>query len=138
MDPKNPLTLLVPLVGIALILAAVWLTGGARRVVLDRALVLRRLAEDLPDFVAGEMAIDVERAQALVAAADGGNHAVVFVAGDKVVVRALDRRALRRVAVERDELVIDTDDFTHGRFALALPGEATRWAARLGPQVRAA
>jgi hypothetical protein len=138
MDLKNPLTLLVPLIGIALILMAVWLTGGARRALLDRALVLRRLAEDLPDFVAGEMAIDSDRAQALVAAADGANHAVVFVAGDKVVVRPLERRALRRVAVERDELVIETDDFAHGCFALALPGEAARWAARLGPQERAA
>jgi hypothetical protein len=138
MDPKNPLTLLIPLIGIALILAAVWLTGGARRVLLDRALVLRRLAEDLPDFVAGEMAIDAARAQALVAAADGGSHAVVFAAGDKVVVRPLERRDLRRVAVERDTLVIDTDDFAHGRFALALPGEAAGWAARLAAQERTA
>ena len=138
MDPKNPLTLLVPLIGIALILMAVWLTGGARRVLLDPALVLRRLAEDLPDFVAGEMAIDADRAQALVAAADGGSHAVVFVAGDKVVVRPLERHELRRVAVERDALVIDTGDFAHGRFALALPGEAARWAARLRSQERTA
>lgn len=131
MDPKNPATLLVPLIGIALILAAVWLTGGARRVRLDRALALRRLAEDLPQFVPGEIAIDADRAEALVAAADGSSPAIVFVAGDKIVVRRLARGGLRRVTLEGERLHIDTGDFTHGRFALVLPGEAARWAALL-------
>jgi hypothetical protein len=138
MDPNNPVTLLIPLIGIALILAAVWLTGGARRARLDRALVLRRLAEDLPGFVAGEIVIDAEGAQALVAAVDGASHAVLFAAGDKVVVRRLARGDLRRVAAERDRLTIDTGDFTHGRFALSLPGEAARWAALLARREGAA
>ncbi len=137
MDPKNPVTLLIPLVGIALILAAVWLTGGARRARLDRALVLRRLAEDLPDFAAGEMVIDADGAGALIAEAGGTAHAVAFAAGDKVVVRRLERRDLRRVALAGDRLTIDTGDFTHGRVVLALPGEGARWAARLAPGERA-
>jgi len=138
MDPQNPVTLLIPLFGIALILAAVWLTGGARRVRLDRALALRRLAEDLPGFAAGEMAIDAEGAAALIAPAAGGGCAIVFVAGDRVAVRHLDRRDISRVVLEQDRLLIETGDFTHGRFALRLPGEAARWASLLEPQERAA
>ena len=137
MDPNNPVSLLIPLIGIALILAAVWLTGGARRARLDRALVLRRLGEDLPEFIAGEMVIDADAATALAAGADGA-FALLFAAGDKVVVRALSRAELRRVSVAGDRLEIDTGAFTHGRFALALPGEAARWARRLSPPERAA
>jgi hypothetical protein len=137
MDPNHPVTLLVPLLGIALILAAVWLTGGRRRVHLDRALVLRRLAEDLPGFVAGEMAIDADAAHALVAEAQGAAYAIVFAAGDSVVVRRLEPRDLR-VAVEGERLRLETGEFAHGRFTLAFPGEAARWAARLHPGERAA
>lgn len=137
MDPKNPVSLLVPLLGIALILLAVWLTGGARRARLDRALVLARLGEDLPRFSASEMAIAADAATAIVRGVRGAL-ALVFVAGDKVVVRALERDAVRRVAVAGDRLMIDTGDFTHGRFALALPGEAARWALLLAPTERAA
>jgi NADPH-dependent ferric siderophore reductase len=131
MDPTNPLTLLIPLIGIALILTAVWLTGAppAR---LDRALVLVRLGEDLPDFVADEIVIDAGRTTALAAAADG-TLVVVFAAGDRVVVRALERGEVRRVGVDGDRLTIDTDAFTHRRFALMLPGAASRWARRLLP-----
>lgn len=138
MDPKNPVTLLIPLLGIALILASVWLTGGARRARLDRALVLRRLAEDLPGFAAGETAIAADAAAALVAESGGAGNALVFAAGDRVVVRRLERRDLRRVAAQGDLLTIETGDFAHGRFALALPGAAARWAARLRPEERAA
>lgn len=137
MDPTDPLSLLVPLLGIALILLAVWLTGGARRARLDRALVLARLGEDLPDFAAGEMAIAADGGSAIVADA-GGALALVFAAGDKVVVRTLERGGARRVTVEGELLTLDTGDFTHGRFALRLPGEAARWAARLAPRERAA
>jgi len=61
LDPKDPITLLIPLIGIALILLAVWLAGGTRRTRLDRALVLRRLAEDLPGFAAAEIVIVWDR-----------------------------------------------------------------------------
>jgi len=43
MDPKNPVSLLVPLIGIALILAAVWLTGGAWRAWLETRDLLQQL-----------------------------------------------------------------------------------------------
>ncbi len=137
MDPKNPVSLLVPLIGIALILLAVWFTGGARRARLDRALVLARLGEDLPDFIAVEIAIDADAAAALALGADG-MLVLVFAAGDKVVVRALEPGELRRVKVAGDRLEIDTAAFTHGRFALALPGAASAWARRLAPPERTA
>jgi hypothetical protein len=142
MSPADPLALLIPLGGIALILVAVWLTGGARRAQLDRALVLRRLDEDLPDFAVAETSIDADAATAL-AMADDGALALIFAAGDKVVVRPLAAHDIRRVAQEgRDgdmRLVIDTGEFTHGRFALRLPAaEAARWQARLPAAARAA
>lgn len=133
MDPQNPITLLIPLVGIALILLAVWLGGGAPRARLDAALVVQRLAEDLPGFAPAEIVIDAAAANAIAASADGRGFAVVFAVGDKVAVRALAARDRRRIAVAGDGLVIDTGDFTHGRFALTLPGTAARWAARLAP-----
>jgi hypothetical protein len=137
MDPSNPVTLLVPLIGVAVILAAVWLTGGARRVRLDRALVLARLGEDLPDFVAAEVAIDADGAAALIHGAEGAL-AIVFAAGDKVVVRALEPGEVRHVEAAGDRLAIDTTAFTHERFTLTLPGAAATWARRLAAAERAA
>ena len=142
MHPMNPITLLIPLGGIALILVAVWLTGGARRARLDRGLVLRRLDEDLPDFAAAEMSIDAEGASALAMANDGAL-ALIFVAGDRIVVRPLLAHDIRRAAQERSGdavlLVIDTGEFTHGRVALRLSAaEAARWQGRLPIAARAA
>ena len=71
MSLSHPITLLIPLGGIALILVAVWLTGGARRARLDRALVLCRLDEDLPDFAVAETSVDADGATALALADDG-------------------------------------------------------------------
>jgi hypothetical protein len=143
MTPMNPIVMLIPLGGIALILLAVWLTGGARRARLDRALVLRRLDEDLPDFAAAEVSIDADAVAAIAATEDGRSLALIFATGDKVVVRPLAPRDIRRLAQEPERdgvrLVIDTGDFTHGRFALLLAaGEAARWQARLSPSARAA
>jgi hypothetical protein len=130
-DPTRPITLLVPLIGIALILAAVWLTGGAQRARLDRAQVLRRLAEDMPRFAAAELAIAADGGTAIAADAEGSALVLVFIAGDKIVTRRLGRGEVRRVDTAQDLLVIDTGDFAHGRFALGLAGGAERWAARL-------
>jgi hypothetical protein len=135
--------MLIPLGGIALILAAVWLTGGARRARLDRALVLRRLDEDLPGFTAAEMSIDAATATAIAATADGAALALIFTAGDKVVVRPLVPRDIRRISQQpmRDgvRLVIETGDFTHGRFALRLSSaEVAQWQALLPVAVGAA
>jgi hypothetical protein len=143
MDPTNPVTMLIPLGGIALILLAVWLTSGARHTRLDRALVLRRLDEDLPGFAAAEVSIDADGATAIAATADGVSLAVIFVAGDKVVVRSVAPRDVRRFSRQpmRDgeRLIIDTGDFTHGRVTLRLSAaEAAQWQARLPAPARAA
>ena len=75
--------------------------------------------------------------------ADGRSLALIFAAGDKVVVRPLARGDIRQVAQEpqgdRMRLIIDTDDFTHGRFALLLPNAAAaQWRARLSVAASAA
>jgi hypothetical protein len=141
MNPTHPVAMLIPLGGIALILAAVWLTGGARRVRLDRALVLRRLDEDLPDFAAAAVSIDADAATAIAATADGAALALIFIAGDKVVVRPVAPRDVRRFSrlptLDGERLIIDTGDFTHGRFALRFSAaEAARWQARLPAPAR--
>ena len=91
---------------------------------------LQRLGEDLPGFAASEIVIDVAGESALALGA-GGAVALLFVAGDRVVVRALARHDLVRASVEGERLVIDTQDFAHGRVVLSLPGAAARWATRL-------
>ena len=140
MDPSRPITLLIPLIGIALILVAVWLSGGARRVRLDGELMRRRLAEDVPQFTPAEMASD--GATGIATDAKGLALILVFVAGDKIAVRRLGRGEVRRVETAQGVLAIDTGDFTHRRFALNLGAEAAeRWAerlARLMPEAQAA
>lgn len=136
MDPGNPITMLIPLAGIAAILVAVWLTGGARRARLDRALVLRRLGEDLPGFAAAEVVIDAAGATAIAAMPGDASFALAFAAGDRVVMRPLAARDVGAVSLQPAQsgmrLVIDTGDFTHSRFELSLPAdEAERWRARL-------
>src|SRR5579864_7354246 len=100
MNPMSPIAMLIPLGGIALILLAVWLTGGAHRARLDRALVLRRLDEDLPGFAAAEVSIDADAATAIAATADGAALALIFAAGDKVAVRPLAPRDIRRLSAQ--------------------------------------
>ena len=142
MDPSRPVTLLIPLVGIALILVAVWLTGGAQRARLDGGLMVRRLAEDMPHFKPDETALAADGAAGLATDAQGAALMLVFVAGDKVVTRRLQRGDVPQVEAAQGILTIDTGDFTHRRFTLNLGGAvAERWAerlARLMPEARAA
>jgi hypothetical protein len=142
MDPSHPVTLLIPLIGIALILTAVWLTGGARRARLDGGLMVRRLAEDAPQFEPYEMALTADGAAGLATDAKETAFMLLFVAGDKVVTRQLGRGDVWRADATQGILTVDTGDFAHRRFAMNLGGEvAERWAARLQrlmPEARAA
>jgi hypothetical protein len=143
MDPTNPVTLLIPLIGIALVLGAVWLAGGTRPFRLDAATARRRLAEDAPGFTAAALALDEDSAGAIAAASEGPQLALLFVAGDKVGVRVLAAGDVRGVehqsAAAGERLLIEMSDFTLSRFALRLPaGAAALWAARLSQLVAAA
>src|SRR5579863_5106395 len=143
MDPTNPVTLLIPLIGIALVLGAVWLAGGTRPFRLDPATARRRLAEDAPGFTAAELALDEDGAGAIAAASDGPQLALLFVAGDKVGVRVLaagDVRGIeRQPAASGERLSIATSDFALGRFALRLPADAAAlWSGRLTRLIAAA
>lgn len=133
MDPQNPITLLLPLLGILLILGAVWLTGGSAEARIDRELLRRRLAEDLPDFAAAEMAIADDGRAAIAAESHGPALAIAFVVGDKIAVRRLGPGEAHGVTLDGDRLLIVTGDFTHGSFALSLPGAAEHWAGRAAP-----
>jgi hypothetical protein len=75
-DPSNPLSFAIPLGGIALVLLAVVLAGGRRRLRLDETLAARRLAEDLPGFAVSAMLVDQDGNTVLARGPDG--FAVVF------------------------------------------------------------
>jgi hypothetical protein len=132
--------MLVPLAGILLILLAVWLTGGAQPVVLDEALVARRIAEDLGGATADDVTLAADRSAALATLAAGASVAVAFRAGDKIAVRRLAPGEVRRVAVEPRGgmalIAIDTGDFARRRVELRLPAtEAARWETRIAALV---
>ncbi len=127
-NPTDPLSFLVPLGGIALVLLAVVLAGGRRRLALDEAIAARRLAEDLPGFAPRAMLVDRHGNTVLARGADG--FAVVFAAGARAAVRRLS--GLDRVEVDGDRLTVGTRDFTHPRFVLtADPAAAAAWAEAL-------
>lgn len=129
MDPTDPLSLAIPLGGIALVLLAVALTGGHRRLRLDAGLAARRLAEDLPGFDVAALLVDRDGNTVLARGRDG--FAVVFVAGARAAVRRLAR--LADIGIEGGRLTLATGDFTHPRFVLtAAPEAAADWARALG------
>jgi len=143
MNPNDPLSLLIPVVGIALVLGAVWLTRGAQRVRLDRPVMLRRLAEDAPDFIFAEFAGDLNGQGAIASERSGPALALLWIVGNQIVVRLLSAGAVRRVerrpASDGTTLAVETGDFTLGQFALRLPsGEAERWAERFDRLARRA
>ncbi len=128
MNPTDPLSFLVPLVGIALVLLAVAAAGGRRRLKLDEGMAIRRLAEDLPGFIPQAMLVDRNGDVVLARGADG--FAVVFAAGARAAVRRLG--GLGRIDVDDGRLTLATGDFTHPDFVItADPDTAARWAQAL-------
>ncbi len=128
-NPADPVSFAVPLVGIALVLLAVILTGGRRRLQLDAGLAARRLAEDLPDFRPQAMLVDQDGNTVLARGPDG--FAVVFAAGARAAVRRIDGPT--GLQVEGGRLTLATGDFTHPRFVLtADPAVTADWVRALG------
>jgi hypothetical protein len=139
----DPLAFALPVAGIGLILAVVWLTGGYRTVRLDEALVRRRLAEDQPGFEPAAIALDRGGAAALAAGADGRRFALAFAVGDRIATRLLGPADLGEVrvreATDGATLELDTGDFARRRFRLALAAdEAAAWRSRLDALARGA
>ncbi len=129
MNPADPLSFVVPLAGITLVLLAVWLTGGRRRLRLDEGLAARRLAEDLPGFQPQAMLVDRDGHAVLARGTDG--FAVVFAAGARAAVRRIG--ALQGLEIDGGQLTLATGDFTHPRFVLtADAAAAAEWARALG------
>lgn len=135
--PLNPFLLALPVAGIALILLVIWLTGGLKSARVDRAKALARLAEDLPDFEAGSLAVDADGRLALARATSGDELVLVFAVGNRLATRKLKPRDLRAAHLRPDpdgtRLILQTGDFARPRFELRLPeAEATPLAAWLG------
>lgn len=135
--PLNPFLLVLPVAGIALILLVIWLTGGLKSARVDRAGALARLAEDLPDFAAGSLAIDTDGRLAVARAASGDELALVFAVGSRLATRKLRARDLRaahlRPGPGGTQLILQTGDFARSNFELRLPeAEAAPLAAWLG------
>lgn len=124
MDPSNPLSFAIPLGGIALVLLAVVLAGGRRRLRLDETLAARRLAEDLPGFAVSAMLVDQDGNTVLARGPDG--FAVVFAAGARAAVRRIGPASAQ---AEGDRLTLATTDFTHPRYVItADAATAADWA----------
>lgn len=141
MDPELMLLLApVPVLGIALIVAAIWALGGrAPGRIADAAGARRAAAEGLFGFVGGEVVLAVDGAGALVHAEHGEGIAVLSPLGDRFVARLLAPGDVASLAHRGDgdvvELTIRTADFTMRnmrlRFAPADAAQAERWLAPL-------
>lgn len=115
---------IVPPVGVALIIFAVWLAGGGGRRALDADAVRRRVAEDLPGTPLGDTVISGDGAVALATVAGGAGLVVAVVVGDKIAVRRLDRGDVEAVSRDGGRLVITTSDTGCRRIGLDLPDTA--------------
>jgi hypothetical protein len=126
MDPQTMLLLApVPILGIALIVAVVWLLGGRRLVhFADAAAARRAAAEGIHGFTGGEVLLACNGAGALVRAADGDAVVVLTPLGDRIVSRLIEAGGIDRIAHRRDgdvvELTIRTGDFTMRKIRLRL------------------
>lgn len=137
-----PLDPTVPLGGIALILALVWLTGGRRQAVVTGAAATALLAAPETGFAAEETALSQD-GRALLARDGDGRIAVAFASGAHLAVRRLAPGDIAAVTLERSSdgngseggdalLHIRTRAFTHRDYALRLAhDEAARWRGHL-------
>jgi len=121
----DPLLAIVPPVGVAIIMLAVWLAGGGGRRLLDADTVRRRIAEDLPDTAMDDAVISSDGAAALATVTGAADLVAAVVVGDKVAVRRLDRGDVAAVSRDGGRLVITTADFGCRRIALTLPAAVT-------------
>lgn len=137
MNPNDPLSLAVPVIGIALTLVTIWATGGARPRRLDQSLAARRAAQDIIGFHPIDILVDRDGRCALLASSGDTVFVVAFMVGHRIATRKLAQSDLRRIAHDdladgAGRLTIETPDFTHARFDLIAPAQAiSNWAGRL-------
>lgn len=130
----NPLDLILPVGGIALIVLVVWLFGGLRSASIDDTDTVRRyLALDHPEFEAGELRLAADKRSALMLDRGERRGAVLFALGDRVTVRIVAPGDLAGVAARGGDLVLTLTDLGARRLILRLgDAEAAQaWAARL-------
>jgi hypothetical protein len=116
---------IVPPVGVAIILLAVWLAGGGGPRLLDADTVRRRIAEDLPGTAMDAVVISSDGAAALATVTGAAGLVAAVAVGDKVAVRRLDRGDVATASRDHGRLVITTGDFGCRRIALTLPAAVT-------------
>jgi hypothetical protein len=124
-DAITPFIATVPLMGVAIIILAVWLAGGGARRLLDDEILRRCVTEDLPGVAIGDIVISGDGAAALATVVGESGLVAAIVVGDKVAVRRLDRGDVEAVSRDGGKLVIATSDFGCPRVALVISNSMT-------------
>lgn len=130
-----PLLVAIVVVGIALCVVAVHLTGGSRpatfAAVEDAA---RRFGEDFPDETIRTIRLTSDKRTAFLEL-DGNRTGIVQAIGDRFLTRIVTQQDISAATVERGILSIRFKDFTWsgGRFTFADAGDAGRVIQALQP-----
>jgi len=126
----------LPVGGIILILAVIYLTGGYKTARVGDMDAARLFADQVPDFAASDLLVAANGLAALARDGRTGAVAVAYAMGDKINVRTLGPGDVAAVSVDGvRSLTIRLNDFTHGTVTLALATEAGQlktWTTALG------
>jgi len=132
--------LILPVGGVVLILAVVYLTGGLKTATLATAEAVRhRLGRDAPELVRADLLIDAGGRAALAYDTASRAGALLYVMGDRVNCERLAANIVKAVKIAKsgDATILELRlrNFTRGRVRLRLGpaarDEAGRWRDRL-------
>ncbi|MEZ5895805.1 MAG: hypothetical protein R3C40_11175 [Parvularculaceae bacterium] len=127
------LDLAISLAGVGLVVLISYVLGAWRTVKVTESAAADRLAFDEPDFAPGVWMTGVDGAAAAARAKAGGEIALVFPLGDRLVSRRLSAPAVK-CAVQADAVVIDLREPSKRaiRLVAASSQQAGEWARALG------
>lgn len=128
----SPFLLLAP-VGVALLIAVIWLLGGRGSAALaDDAAALARLRRDFFDYEADDILVSADgKAAVLTSKTDGIG--VVFAMGDDFTTRLLGAGDVDKLARQGAQLTFHIHEYTGRTVTLTAANDdtAAAWAARL-------
>lgn len=120
--------LAISLAGIALVVGLCAALFGAESAALSAQAVAQSLAQDVPGFSAGRIALSRDRRAALIEDAQGGAVYLAVARGDGIVTRRLARGV--GVTREGERLALALNEFTLSQATFEL-ADAAEWQARL-------
>lgn len=120
----SPIDYLLPVGGVILILAVIYLTGGYRTARVGDMDAKRLFSEQVPGFKPSELLVAGNSLAALARDGRTGALAVAYAMGDKINARALAPGDVVGYRVDGGRsLTLRLNDFTHGTVTLALGKE---------------